>query len=330
MPSGAAADVAPLVSIVVPVYNRRGIVGATIDSVTAQSLTDWELVVFDDGSTDGSADVVEDLVSRDPRISVRRGPNGGVASARSRGVAATDPRSEFVIFLDSDDLWLPDTLEVLVAALRDRPDHVSAYGLASCIDADGNELPGDDLATRMRTRTEFRGGQLVEIGVDEPTTFAGLVHHNWVVTPGLHLIRRGVIDRVGLFDAAVDPADDWDFVLRISRLGPIGFVDRVVLRWRRHPATLTEQSPRWRQAYFAVCAKTLGDPANTAEQRTLTKLVYTRATSELVRSAGRALRRGEVGTAGKSLGRAAYHVFRYAGAVLSAWRRRRSVRPAPV
>jgi glycosyltransferase involved in cell wall biosynthesis len=326
MPPSAAADVAPRVSIVVPVYNRRGIIGATIDSVRAQSLTDWELVVFDDGSTDGSADVVEEFASRDSRIRVRRGPNGGVASARSRGFAATDPRSEYVIFLDSDDLWLADSLEVLVAALRDRPDHVSAYGLASCIDADGNELPGDDLAAQMRKRTELRGGELVEIGADAPTTFAGLVHHNWVVTPGLHLIRRRVIDTVGMFDPAVDPADDWDFALRISRLGPIGLVNRVVLRWRRHPATLTEQSPRWRQAYFAVCAKTLADPTNTPEQRMLAASVYTRVARELLRSAGRALRRGDVATCGKSLVRAAYHLFRYGGASWSAWLRRRAVR----
>lgn len=263
----ASASGSTRVSIVVPTYNRERYISATLDSVLAQTMSRWELVVFDDGSTDATADVVNRYIAADPRIRVVHGPNGGVAAARNRGFAATDRHTEFVIFLDSDDLWLSDTLQALVGVLDGTSDLVSAYGLARCIDGDGRPIAGDDLEDRMGERTELRGRRFVELFPDQPLTFAALAHHNWVVTPGTHLIRRTIAERVGGFDSTVDPADDWDHVIRISRHGDIGFLPRVVLHWRRHPDTLTMTSPRWKRAFYGVRAKMLHDPTNTTEQR---------------------------------------------------------------
>ena len=85
---------APRVSVVIPAYNRQHFVGLTIESVLAQTLERWELIVYDDGSTDGTLDVATSYMERDPRIRVASGPNGGVASARNRGFSLTDQRAD--------------------------------------------------------------------------------------------------------------------------------------------------------------------------------------------------------------------------------------------
>lgn len=316
---------APRVSVVVPMYDRERYVAATVASVLAQTMPSFELVVFDDGSRDGSLELCRRLATHDDRIRVVAGPNGGVASARNRGLAATDPRSAYVIFLDSDDIWEPDTLEVLGRVLDDHPEVVSAYGLADCIDPDGGPVPGDDLEQQMRRRVAFRDGALAPVAEHEPTTFAGLVHHNWVVTAGIHLIRRSVLDEVGPFDVATDPADDWDFVIRISRRGPIGYVPRVVLHWRRHGATLTETSPDWKRAYFAVLVKTLSDDTNTPEQGALARRAFTQLIRSSARESWSRLRTRDVPGAARAAARAVQTGERYAvGSV--AQRRARSSR----
>ncbi|NNE11594.1 MAG: glycosyltransferase family 2 protein [Ilumatobacter sp.] len=295
----------PRVSIVVPAFNRERFLGRTLDSVLGQSFTDWELVVSNDGSTDDTKRIADEYAAQDERISVVDAPNGGVAMARNRGLAATDPSSEFVVCLDSDDRWFPDTLERLIAELEAHPDWISVYGVARCIDADDELIPGDDLAERMRERREYRGHELVDVGPDEPTTFAAMIHHNYPATPGLHLVRRRALEQVGTFDSATDPADDWDLALRLSRVGPIGFHDGLVLEWRRHDDTLTGTSPRWRKAYFSVLAKTLAAPDNTAEQRRLVRRIYLRISRNALRGAADDLRSRSFRSAAQSAARSA-------------------------
>jgi len=267
----------PRVSIVIPAYNRERYIGFTIESVLAQTFAHWELIVFDDGSTDGTLEVARAYAKLDPRINVAHGANGGVASARNRGFALTDRAAEFVIFLDSDDLWDPATLSTLVTMLDSHPEYVSCHCLARCIDGEGQLLPGDDLEQRCRDRRGFRGRHLVHVPPSEPTTFGDLVYHHWAVTPGTHLLRREVVARVGAFDPATDPADDADLAIRVSRHGDVGYVDEPLLRWRRHPDTLTNTSSRWGTAALRVRAKTLVDPTNTPAQRRTMQLAYLNA-----------------------------------------------------
>jgi glycosyltransferase involved in cell wall biosynthesis len=262
------------VSVVIPAFNRERYLGPTIESVLGQTFCRWELIVYDDGSTDRTLDVARSYARTDPRIRAAHGPNGGVAAARNRGFDLADTEAEFVIFLDSDDLWEADALDALVENLDAHPDYVGSYGVARCVDDDGQFVPGDDLAERCRDRRGFRGGHLVPVPPQEPTTFAELVYHYWMVTPGTQLLRQHVVRRVGGFDPATDPADDADLAVRVSRLGDLGFVDHPVLRWRRHPDTLTNTSPRWRAAALRVRAKTLTDPANTPAQRQAMRLAY--------------------------------------------------------
>jgi teichuronic acid biosynthesis glycosyltransferase TuaG len=109
----------PLVSIVTPSWNVARLIGATIESVQAQTLTDWELVVADDCSTDETAAVVQSYTEKDPRVHLIRQPrNGGPALARQAAIARAQGR--FVAFLDSDDLWLPPKLQRQVAFAREQ------------------------------------------------------------------------------------------------------------------------------------------------------------------------------------------------------------------
>ena len=192
-------------------------------------------------------------------------------------------------------------------------------------DADDQPIPGDDLAEVMRERREYRGSELVDVAPSEPTTFAAMIHHNWPATPGLHLIRRSVFERVDAFDPDTDPADDWDMAIRLSRIGPIGFLDGLVLEWRRHDDTLTGTSPRWRKAFQRVLAKTLADPDNTPEQRRMIRQAYLDIGRRSLRAAGEDLRRRSLGGAARNTARAADIGFQYVSAWLrSRWGRERA------
>jgi glycosyltransferase involved in cell wall biosynthesis len=105
----------PTISVVIPTYDRRALLMEAVESVRAQTFAGWELLVADDGSTDGSADAVEAL--HDPRIRVLRLPHAGqAAAARNAGVRAA--RGEWVAFLDSDDVWAPHKLAVQLDLTR--------------------------------------------------------------------------------------------------------------------------------------------------------------------------------------------------------------------
>lgn len=109
----------PRFSVVIPTFNRESLVGSTLESVAAQESGDWELVVVDDGSTDGTLDVVGRFAARFPnRVRVLRQDHRGCAAARNRGAEAAT--GDYLAFLDSDDLWFPWTLRVLSAEIERR------------------------------------------------------------------------------------------------------------------------------------------------------------------------------------------------------------------
>jgi glycosyltransferase involved in cell wall biosynthesis len=248
-------------------YNAERFIGAAVDSVRAQTLEDWELVLFDDGSRDGTLEIARRYAESDQRIRAIRGDNGGTARARNSGLASTSPDSEFVIFLDNDDVWEPDALAVLTHALEDSPDAPAAHGLARAIDPQGQQFPADDLADSMAHRREMRNGRVVDAPAESPTTFESLVLENYPVTPGTMLVRRSVWQVLGGFAAETVPCDDWDMHLRIARRGGIVLVKKVILNWRRHPGAASNNTRRWRDAYLLVRRRSVLCQENTPAQR---------------------------------------------------------------
>jgi glycosyltransferase involved in cell wall biosynthesis len=222
------------VSVIIPAHNAEPFLERTLESVLAQTFGDWELVIVDDGSTDGTAAIVEAYVMRDPRLHVVRQTNAGTAAARNRGLAEARPASQYITFLDHDDVWERDTLEVLVDTLDAHPEAVAVNGLSRIVDDRGEPCEPGKLEVWGRRRCGVVGNRLAAWPVHAPTTLAVLAYRNFIYTPGQVLIRRTALETVGPFDPSASPCDDWDMWLRLSQHGPIAFVDRVVLNWRRH------------------------------------------------------------------------------------------------
>ena len=311
------ASASPRVSIVIPTYNSESHLAATISSVLLQTFTDWELVVYDDGSSDATVELAERCTDGDPRVRVARGANGGVAAARNRGFAATQPGSEFVIFLDHDDVWEPELLETLVALLDAEPQLVSAHSVCSGIDKEGAPYVGDNLAERMRSRRGYRDGSVVALDPEEPTTFADLAYDNWIVTPGLHLMRRSSFERVGGFDPETVPCDDYDLSVRLARLGPIGYCERALLHWRRHDQTLSGASPHWRRAEQRARTKMLTDQGNSSEQVDAARRGYRRRAADTLLFAASQVRRHQLRSSVRQSAKAAFFGYSYLRADLA-------------
>jgi GT2 family glycosyltransferase len=208
----------PAVSVLVPVWNRERWVREAIDCVLAQTFTDFEVIVVDDGSTDGTCDVLAAV--DDPRVLVLHGEHGGVSAAMNRGLARA--RGRYVARLDSDDVWLPDLLATQVGVLETRPEIGVAYARAQGMRADGTlttdvwgiapRHPGDDLASMVE------GDFTCNI-----TTVA----------------RREHLERVGGFDESLRTSEDWDLWLRVARHARFAFTDRVLAHFRWHEGNLT-------------------------------------------------------------------------------------------
>jgi len=205
-----------LVSVVIPTYNRCQLVQLAIDSVLAQTYTDYELIVVDDGSTDGTG---EALASRyGDRIRYVWQENQGESSARNRGISIA--RGKYIAFLDSDDLWCPEKLARQMALLERSP----AVGLVFCqaqkIDEVGKRLPGPPIGADS--------SQL------EPT-FENLCLHNFVAAGGsTAVMRKAVLEEVGGFDETIHFAEDWDLWLRTVLVTDIAGIPEPLASVRLH------------------------------------------------------------------------------------------------
>lgn len=125
-----------LVSIITPLYNGEKYVAQTIESVLAQTYTDWEMIVVNDGSKDRSEEIVQAYAEKDPRIKLFSQPNGGSASARNNGIRRA--AGQYIALLDADDLWEPFFLEAQLALMKEK-NAILVYGSHKRIDENGQE-----------------------------------------------------------------------------------------------------------------------------------------------------------------------------------------------
>ena len=224
----------PKVSVVIPAYNARKFLADSIESVCAQSFTDWNLIVVDDGSVDDTSAITRSYCDHDPRIILYTQENGGVANARNRGLAVADPQTEYFLFLDQDDFLHADALEALFGVLEAKPFASAAYGLPQAVDERGKSLSDDILQAFGYARLKVSDKGMVPVDEDAPTTFEGLVIWPCIATPGQVLIRASSLRNIGGFDQATAPSDDWDMCLRLSLTGDLLMLRRFVLGKRRH------------------------------------------------------------------------------------------------
>src|SRR5437870_272228 len=209
--AGSAPPQANLVSVVIPCYNHAQFLAHAIESVLAQSYSNFELIVVDDGSTDDTAEVVKRYSS--VRYVYRE--NAGRSSARNTGLRQS--RGEFLVFLDADDRLLSHALEVGVSCMREHPDCAFVSGHCRVIDSKGAILPSP---RQLRIEREhylalLRGG-------------------TYIWCPATVLYRRQIFDFVGGFDPALKRVEDHPLYLRITRDFSVYLHNRIIAEYRRH------------------------------------------------------------------------------------------------
>ena len=207
----------PRVSVVIPAFNAERYIREALDSVMAQTWRDLEVVVVDDGSTDGTREIV---AGYGEAVRLVEQANAGPSAARNRGVR--EARGELVAFIDADDLWLPGKLALQLPLFDGEGRVALVYSRAEYMDDAGRPLPTQQLA-KPSGRVYWR-----------------LLEGNCVPTSSV-VVRRGCFERAGGFATDMIWAEDWYLWVRVAREWEFGFVDRVLVRHRSHGSALSAQ-----------------------------------------------------------------------------------------
>lgn len=271
----------PQISVVVTAYNAAPFLGATLDSIRAQTFQAWECLVIDDGSTDATPQIARDYAARDNRIRALTQENGGVSSARNLGYQQANAAAPFIIWMDGDDCYRPDALQRLVEAATAHPKAAGAHGLADWMDENGQPLQPGAFAEQSRRRKRFNGREIVNVEPGAPTDFPTLIVGYWMYPPGLVLCRREAIEVLkprGLWDLEMGrrgaTGEDWDFYTRLSRWGEFRFVDEVLVDYRRHTNNISN-SARTNAVWANVARwKMHQSSENTPEHKALLRKLY--------------------------------------------------------
>lgn len=221
-------SVKSLVSVVIPTYNRTLPTIAAIESVLAQTYSHLEVIVVDDGSTDGSADAIEQFMrgrtSESQQILFVRQPNQGASVARNTGIE--NSRGEYIAFLDSDDLWDPEKLEWQLSALEQFKDESSVCVTdARLVNASGLDICSFESAGRdycEKIGIERNASRLLA------ESFCGY----WMSTL---LARADTIRKIGGFDTSISFIEDRDLQFRLSLVTSIAYVNKPLIQTDRTP-----------------------------------------------------------------------------------------------
>jgi glycosyltransferase involved in cell wall biosynthesis len=210
----------PCVSVLMPTYNRVWIIERAIRSVIQQSFGDWELIIVDDGSTDGTLDLLRSI--HDPRLVVLPQPHGGQARARNHGLAHA--RAPLIAYLDTDNVWHPHFLEVMTSELR--PSEVMAYCSQHLFLVEGDRSHFTIVGRKVRS---------------EPFNPARMLSGSYLDTNSV-LHRAAVLPTIGGFDKELERLLDWDFFGRMVVQYPwaIRHVDQVLCDYYLFPRTTAE------------------------------------------------------------------------------------------
>ncbi|AWW31664.1 hypothetical protein DN752_16870 [Echinicola strongylocentroti] len=207
----------PLVSVIMPCYNAVKFIGEAIESILLQSLPDLELIIIDDGSTDSTAEVVERINEERIRY-VRFDKNKGNYFARNRGLDLATGR--YVAMADADDIAYMDRLKIQFEHMEAHPEVMVLGGQCDVVDEEGSYI-GE--LRRPLAYDEIR---------------VALLQNNFVHQPTL-MFRRELVEKGYCYDESFPCSGDYDFVYRISRFFRIVNLDKVIVKYRRHPRQLS-------------------------------------------------------------------------------------------
>jgi glycosyltransferase involved in cell wall biosynthesis len=235
----------PKVSVIIPTYNRLPMLKEAIYSVLKQDFEDFELIVVDDGSTDGT---IEEIRKFGGRVRILQHPESrGVSAARNKGILHA--KGKYVAFLDSDDQWVKGKLKIQVTFLDENPHYPLCYT--------------DEIWIRRGKRVN---------PMVKHAKYSGWIFEKClplcIISPSSAMMRKTLFSKVGLFDEALPVCEDYDFWLRISARFPIFFINRkLIIKRGGHSDQLSNRS--WGNDRCRVIAleKLLSEPYITQEER---------------------------------------------------------------
>ena len=200
-----------------PAYNVEAYIGEAIESVQTQTMADWEMVVVNDGSTDGTADIVAGTA--DGRVRLINQANAGHATARNTGLEACG--ADLIMFLDADDKLLPTALQRLTDRLEEDAAVCVAYGNAALIDVQGRRISAPNFGPVSRP-----SGDVLEV----------LLRRNHLVTTGVACVRNRCLQRSGGFRSSLKKSADWEFWCRLAAEGAFSWIGHEpVIEYRVRP-----------------------------------------------------------------------------------------------
>lgn len=233
-------------SVIIPTFNRASFLKEAIDSVLAQKFKDFELIVVDDGSTDKTQEILKPYLEKN-LLKYLIQKNSGVAGARNAGIKAA--QSDWLVFLDSDDLWLSDKLLEQIQFLKENP------ALKIC------------QTEEIWIRRGVRVNQM-----KKHQKFAGWIFEKClplcIVSPSAVMIHRKVFEAVGLFDESFPVCEDYEFWLRVSLNFEIGFLEKLLIIKRGgHPDQLSKKFPVMDKFRIRALEKILNYPLRPEQKK---------------------------------------------------------------
>lgn len=229
----------PLVSVLVPVYNHEKFIGETIQSVLSQTYKNWELLIVDDCSTDGSWEIIQEYAKKDPRIKAFRNNENKGLIPNWKFLIDTS-RGEYIAFLEGDDLLCKENLAKKMAVFKQYSDLGMVYCNFRVVDENGNVLIRNFYKKLGTTTYRNRTISPEEYLYSKMTPFS---------TYGQIMIRRNVVSISGYPrsfapDEKVFLPSDWDFNFLVSTKNKVYFVDSVLLEYRKHSNNSSSATPR--------------------------------------------------------------------------------------
>lgn len=222
----------PLISVVIPTYNRVHYLAKTIDSVLNQTYPNIEIIVVDDGSKDTTIELLKNYGSK---IRFIQQSNRGAPFARNEG--ARHAHGQYISFLDDDDFWLPNKIEAEVEFLEKNPD----YGFVYCDTHYINEQ-GEITGKRM-------------LSYDEVQTFERLYQGNFIISTSVVLVRKSCLDTVGIFDESLPQSQDYDLWLRLAKRFKFAYLDKILCCYRVQEKSLSKNLERRLQCHLKILEK---------------------------------------------------------------------------
>ena len=217
----------PLVSVIIPVFNRAGTIGRAIKSCLSQDYGDLELLVVDDHSSDNTGEIIKGL--RESRVRyIYHEQNRGPAAARNSGLRAA--RGEFIAFLDSDDEWLPEKISRQLAVFHQRSQSDPRLGLVFV--NGGHEAEGHDFIQYTSSGTVY-----------DPQRDNFYPLRVLICPPSAWLLPKRVVDDVGFFDERMYNWDDGDYLARVGYKYSIYFLNERLVVWHASPEHVNAMSP---------------------------------------------------------------------------------------